>query len=141
MRRHLLGVIVAILAFTSMVFVYHKTRALAGAAEAYTDYLRGRYYIKAYRRLAAEKDKYNEVLKEFGVEIVALGDCDVTEDLEQEIFGYNSVSLWAIDKKYGQSIWQREREKLGPPDMEVERQKNLEFARRCESLKQRNLAE
>jgi hypothetical protein len=131
MKRHLLGLIVALLAFTSMVSLYHKSRRLAGAVEAHVDLLRGKYIIKAAWRLAAEKDAYNAVLKEFGVEMVAVADCAITDELREEILGYNSVSVDAISKRFGDEIWQRLNQRFGPPNEEQGREKDKEFARRC----------
>jgi hypothetical protein len=136
MRRHLLGALIAILAFTSTVFVYNKSRRLAGAVEAYIDIFRGRYIIKASGRLAAEIDEYNVVLKEYGVEVVAVGGCAITEELREGIIGYNTVSMEAIEKKYGKFIWQRLTQRLGRPDPELMRERNIEFARRCKALRQ-----
>src|SRR5215217_9073743 len=116
MRRHLLGMLVALLAFTSMVFVYHKSRRLAGAVEAHLDLFRGKFIIKAAWRLAAEKDAYNDVLKEFGVEMVAVADCPITDELREEILGYNSVSVDAISKRFGEELWQRLTQRFGPPN-------------------------
>ena len=141
MRRHLLGMLVALLAFTSVVFVYHKSRRLAGAVEAHIDLFRGKYIIKAARRLAAEKDAYNAVLKEFGVEMVAVADCSITDELREEILGYNSVSVDAISKRFGEELWQRLNQRFGPPNEEQEREKDREFATRCKSQELGNSGE
>jgi hypothetical protein len=131
LKKHLLGLLVASLAFASMVFVYHKTRCMVGIVEASIDIFRGKYIIKAYGRLAAVKDEHNTVLKEFGVEVVAVGGCTVTDDLLEEIQGYNSISVDAIDEKFGDTLWKRLRERLGTPNSEQEREKSREFARQC----------
>src|SRR5947209_20032740 len=115
MRRHLLGILIAILAFTSMLYVYHTSRHGAGAVEAYVDLFRGKYIVKASGRLAAEKDEYNAVLKEFGAAIVVVGDCTITEELDEEILGYNAVSVSSIDDKSGKTIWDRLEHRFGRP--------------------------
>jgi hypothetical protein len=43
--------------------------------------------------------------------------------------------VWAIDKRYGEVVWQRLSQRLGYPNHEEERRKNREFAERCELLK------
>jgi hypothetical protein len=141
MRKHLLGMLMALLAFTSMVFVYQKSRRLAGAVEAHVDLSRGKYIIKAAWRLAAEKDVYNEVLGEFGVEMVAAGGCTITDELREELLGYNSVSVDAISERFGDEIWQRLNQRFGPHSEEREREKDREFARQCKLQEQGAAAE
>ena len=137
MKRHLFGICLAILAFTSAVFLYHHSAYNVGRIEACFDLLRGKHILKTVDggSFAAEKDKYNEVLNKYGVELIVIEGCNITEGLSEEIVGYNVVSVWAIDKKYGEIIWQRLSHRLGYPNHEEDRRRNREFAKRCELLK------
>jgi hypothetical protein len=137
MKRHLFGIFVGILAFTSAVLIYHHSAYSVGIIEAYIDLLQGKYILKAFDGgiYAAEKDEYNNVLKEYGVELIVIEGCTVTEELREEIMGYNSVSVSAIDKKYGKMIWQRLSERFGRPTHEEKCRRSREYARWCESLK------
>ena len=136
-KRHLLGICVGILAFTSAVFLYHHSAYNVGRIEACLDLLQGKHFLKTVDggSFAAEKDKYNEVFNEYGVELVVIEGCNITEALREELVGYNVVSLWAIDQKYGEIFWQRLSQRLGYPKHEEDRRRNREFAKRCELLK------
>ena len=137
MKRHLLGIFVGIFAFTSAVFIYQHCTYNEGRLEAYLDLLRGKHILKTVDggSFAAKKDKYNDVLKEFDVELIVIEGCNITEELREEINAYNAVSLEVIDKRYGKIIWHRLSQKLGPFNYEEEHKWNREFARRCELLK------
>jgi hypothetical protein len=131
MKKHLLGLFVAVIIFTSMSFVYYRYPYFMGAIEAQLDVLRGKYLIKTYGRLAAERDEYNVVFNVYGFEVVPVADCQVTEDVRERTRGYNSVSVTAIDKAFGKRPWERLQQRLGPVNPEREREKDREFAKRC----------
>jgi hypothetical protein len=137
MRRHLFGICVGVIAFTSAVFIYHHSTYNIGRIEACLDLLRGKYIIKSVDggSFAAEKDKHNAVLKEFDVELIIVEGCDITKELREELGGYDEVSLWAINKRYGRIIWETLSQRLGHPTQEEQLRMNREFAKRCELLK------
>jgi hypothetical protein len=91
--------------------------------------------------IGRKKDAYNAVLKEFEVEMVAVGGCTITDEIREKILGYNSVSVDAISKRFGDEIWQRLNQRFGPPNEEQEREKDREFARQCKLQERGNTLE
>jgi hypothetical protein len=137
MKRHLFRITAVILTFTLGVSLHHNR----GRIEAYFDLFQGKHIIKMWGRFAEEKDKYNAVFREYGVEMVPVGLCSVTEDLQDEIVQYNSVSLTAIEAKYGRSMWDRLSQQYGKLNPAEEKKKNAEFVRRCGLANRMRLAE
>lgn len=98
---------IGILAVISGQAVYAICAQPWGEIKAHLDLLRGKHYILAYCKLAEARDEHNRVLNKYGIEVVAVGGCHVTEEFSDEVRGYNFVSLNAISEKYGKDFFLR----------------------------------
>ena len=139
MKRYLLGALIGTLTFTLGVSIYNVSPQYVGRIEAYFDLLRGKHIIKVYGRFAEEKNRYNAIFNEYGVELMVVGGCSVTEDVREEIRHYNGISMAAIEEKFGNSIEERLSQEYGRPNPAVESEKTREFAKRCELQKEMKL--
>ena len=76
-----------------------------GMLVAEFDYLRGHYEIQTYGLPVAYLGRANELLEQnYGVSLHAIAGCVVTSDLLWYVDGYNSVSYWNLERKYGKDV-------------------------------------
>ena len=112
MKRHLLGIVVGLFALVAGGIGYSYGAYYGGKIEAHLDLVRGQYNIRVYGLPNIGIVEYKEILsKEYGVELVAVADCIVSREIQEEARGYNEVSEAAIEKRHGtgvlESVWQR----------------------------------
>ena len=115
MKKHFLGLFVAGLALIAGGISYSCAAYYNGKIEARLDLLRGEYNIRSYGASGAWREKYREILlREYGVNLVEVAGCIVTDELVEEVRGYNEVSEAAIERRYGQGtlerVWHRARQ-------------------------------
>jgi hypothetical protein len=110
-RRAWTGAIVAVLVLAVLVYFLPYYR---GMLMAHIDCARGHYEIKVIggpllpEPKAEEFGKYAQLLEErYGVVLNVVAGCVVTDDLDQYVKGYNSVSERLLRKKHGLDIFEQ----------------------------------
>jgi hypothetical protein len=136
MKKILLAALICITTFTIGTAIHRLRPRCVGTIEAYFDLFRGRQYIKVWGLFAEDGEKYSAIYKDYGVEILPVGHCFISEELREEIVAYNGISMAAIEKKYGKSIQDRFSRERGLIDYVKESRKKQDFAARCELQRQ-----
>jgi hypothetical protein len=82
-----------------------------GRLEAEQDIRNGKLKYKTYGLgldWRGEPDLYKEKLwKDYGIELIAVAGCMVSDEIVENARGYNEVSLAEVEKRYGEGILDR----------------------------------
>lgn len=107
-KRYLLRIVAGLITFLAGIACYSYGSYYGGKFEAHLDVLRGSYSIRIYGTQDGGIVEYREILaNEFGVEVVAVASCIVSQELVDKTHAYNDVMEAAIGKRYGQGILER----------------------------------
>jgi hypothetical protein len=106
MKKHLLGMSVWCLALLAGVSSYSKGTYYYGKAEAHFDAARGKYQIRVFG-LSGDAPYRDILRKRYGIEVVRVGGCVVSQGVAEETLGYNEVMFHAIKGRFGEDVFKR----------------------------------
>lgn len=105
-RGRLARVTVLMLTLLLATVLWAVSGSLRGRIAAHYDIARGHYYLLAYGLPTASRPEYARLLRErYGVEFRAVAGCVVTPTLVDYVDGYDSVSMTAVNRKFGRDVF------------------------------------
>jgi hypothetical protein len=107
-RSYLLRFTFALTTFIVGAVCYSYCAYYSGKIEAHFNALREKYSIRAYGTQDGAIVEYKQILSnEYGVEIIPVAGCIVSQELREKTIGYNESMEAAIEKRYGQGVLER----------------------------------
>lgn len=108
LKRYMLRIVAGLITFLAGVACYSYGSYYGGKFEAHLDVMSGAFSIRTYGTSDGAIVQYRDILSnEFGIDVIVVGGCIVSRELQEKSRGYNDVMEAAMEKRYGRGILER----------------------------------